>query len=283
VYTGEPRLFDWFDIAMLQSLAAQAAAAISNARLHAEAVESADLKRQLKIAAEVQRRLTPANPPAIAGLDIGALYAPCFELGGDFYDFIHLPPDNLGLAVCDVSGKGIPASLLMASMRASLRAHAVNIYDMSTVLDRVNRDLCADAAFNTFATLFYGVIDCRTRRFTYANAGHVPPILIRGGAFSYLTTGGGVLGLKDDDVWRHEHLTFQPGDTLLTFTDGLSDAMNHEDQAFGRARIESAATAAIGQGRSAAGIARHVVWEMRRFAGLQNRFDDLTLVVLRVL
>jgi phosphoserine phosphatase RsbU/P len=283
VYTAELHSFDWFEIAMLQSIAAHAAAAIVNARLVEDAVRAADIKRQLRLAADVQHRLTPASMPMIAGFDIGAVYAPCYELGGDFYDFIDLPPDNLGVAICDVSGKGIPASLLMASIRASLRAHASNIYDMSVVLERVNRDLCADTLVGNFATMFYGVVDVRSRRFTYANAGHVPPILLRGGRSTGLSTGGGVLGIARGDRWRHEHLTFQGGDVLLACTDGLTEAMNHAEEAFGNARVERSALDAVARGLSAQAIARHVVWEMRRFTGLQSRFDDLTIAVIKVL
>ena len=283
VYTAEEHRFDWFEIAMLQSIAAQAAAAIVNSRLVEEAIRAAEIKRQLRTAAEVQHRLTPAEMPQPPGLDIGAVYAPCYELGGDFYDFLDLPPDNLGVAICDVSGKGIPASLLMASIRAGLRAHASNIYDMSVVLERVNRDLCADAQVGNFATMFYGVIDFRSRRFTYANAGHVPPLLFRGNSVRSLSTGGGVLGIDRAGRWRHEHVSLQPGDVLLACTDGLTEALNHAEEAFGAARVEQAAREAVERKLPAQAIARHVVWTMRRFTGLQSRFDDLTLVVIKVL
>jgi serine phosphatase RsbU (regulator of sigma subunit) len=283
VYTADAHVFDWFEIAMLQSIAAHAAAAVVNARLVEDALRAADIKRQLRTAADVQRRLTPAAMPKLAGFDIGAVYAPCYELGGDFYDFLPLPGDNLGVAVCDVAGKGIPASLLMASIRASLRAHATNIYDMSVVLERVNRDLCADTLVGNFATLFYGVIDARSRRFTYANAGHVPPVLLRGGKGRGLLTGGGVLGISSENRWGHEHLTLQSGDVLLACTDGLTEAMNGAEEAFGAPRVEQAALEAIAKDLPAQAIARHVVWEMRRFTGLQSRFDDLTLAVIKVL
>ncbi len=283
VYMDRHYEFNWFEVSLLQSIAAQAAGAIANARLRDQADEAADLRRHMRTAAEVQRRMTPPAPKDFEGFDFGAVYVPCFELGGDFYDFIPLPGNNLAIVVCDVVGKGVRASLLMASIRASLRAHASSIYAMTTVLDRVNSDLFAVAQDSDFATLFYAVIDGKTLRMTYANAGHPSPLLFRDGQVCHLTTGGPVLGLDADQRWTHTHYDLRHGDIVLLYTDGLSECMNFADESFGRERIESAARAAIAQGFDAQAIARHVLWEMRRFAGLQTRFDDLTLVVMRVL
>jgi len=283
VYTAEPHEFDWFEVSLLQAISAQAAAAIVNARLYEEAVRSAEIRRALQVAAEVQRRMIPARPPSARGLDIGAVYVPCFELGGDFYDFVPLPEDNLGLAVCDVMGKGVRASLLMASVRASLRAHAANIYGIADVLTKVNRDLCNDTLTSEFATLFYGVIDLKVRRLTYANAGHVPPVLFRDGKAQELPSSGPIVGIDPQGRWTQEVLTLRTGDVVLAYTDGLSDAMNFADESFGHERIRQAALEAIAAGQSAEGIAQHVLWTMRRFSGLQSRMDDLTVVVIRAI
>jgi sigma-B regulation protein RsbU (phosphoserine phosphatase) len=283
VYTGKKHTFDWFETSLLTAIAAEAAAAIVNARLYVEALASADIKRQLRMAAEVQRQMIPQGPPSIPGFEVGAIYVPCFELGGDFYDFFTLGGTNIGVAVCDVAGKGVRASLLMASVRASLRAHAANIYNMSDVISRVNRDLCDDARMSDFATLFYGVLDYSSMRFTYVNAGHVPPLLVRNGKVRELTTGGGIIGIDPQTTWEHDSFTLQAGDVLMAFTDGLSEGMNFEDEAFGRARIQSAALAAIAQGKNAQGSVQHLLWEMRRFTGLQTKLDDLTLIGIRVL
>jgi len=283
VYMGELHDFDWYERSMLQAVAAQAAAAIENARLDEEAERGAELQRAMKMAAEVQRRMFPAEDPKAPGLDIHGTYIPSLALGGDFYDFHDFQGGNLGVAVCDVVGKGVRASLLMASIRASLRAHATNIYELSEVISRVNRDLCADTMMSDFATLFYGVIDTRNRRFTYANCGHTPPLLVRGGQCCHLTTGGGVLGIDPAFTWRHDNMTLKSGDVVLIFTDGLNEAMNFHDEEFGMARVEAAAIEATRPGQTAAGICRHVLWRMRQFTGLQTRLDDLTLVALRVL
>ena len=282
VYMAERHDFDWYERSLLRAIAAQAAAAIVNARLYEEAVRAARLRRHLDMAAEVQRRMFPPVPK-LPGFEIHAVYEPSFQLGGDFYDFHQFEADNLGVAVCDVVGKGVRASLLMASIRASLRAHAANIYDMSEVLARVNHDLCSDTVLSDFATLFYGVIDARRRQFTYTNAGHCPPLLVRGGEICHLTTGGGVLGIDPHMSWRHDHMAFQSGEVVVIYSDGLTEAMSFQEEAFGLARLEATVRAAVGLGLAAEGITNYILWEMHRFAGLQNRFDDLTLMVVRVL
>jgi len=283
VYTGRPHRFDRFEEALVETVAAQAAAAIVNARLYQEAVKAANVKRQLRLAGEVQRRMIPAEPPKIPGLEVAAVYVPSFELSGDFYEFLALPEQNWGLAVCDVVGKGIRASLLMATTRASLRAHALNVYRLSDVLENVNRDLCTDTLTSDFATLFYGVLDAKTRQLTYANAGHVRPMLFADGQWSQLEGGGPMLGVTPDGAWPHESITLRSGQVLLIYTDGLSEALNFEDEPFGRQRIQQAVEESLEQGGGAEEIAKHVLWQMRRFAGLQQRLDDLTLVVLKVL
>ena len=283
VYTDQRHEFDWFEQSLIQAIAANAAAAIVNARLYQEAVRGANIQRQLRLAGEVQRRMIPVKPPGVPGYDIAAVYVPCFELAGDFYDFIPLGQDNIGIAVCDVVGKGVRASLLMASLRAALRAHASAVYDMGNVLGRLNADMCADSMSSDFATLFYGVLDIRSRLLTYANAGHIPPLLVRDGQCRHLTAGGGVIGINEKAIWQHDSVVCQSGDVLLAHTDGLSEALNCDDEAFGRPRVEQALLAAIANGHDADNITRHVLWEMRRFAGLQKRLDDLTIVAIRAL
>jgi sigma-B regulation protein RsbU (phosphoserine phosphatase) len=283
VYTGQVHRFNWFETALLEAIAAQAAAAIVNARLYEEALKGEHMQRQLTLAGEVQREMIPSEPPSIPGYDIGAVYVPSYELSGDFYDFIALPEGNVGLAVADIVGKGVRASLLMASIRASLRAHAVNIYDMTTVMGKVNRDLCADSIISDFATLFYGVLDTQARKLTYSNAGHTPPILVRDGHTLRLTTGGTVLGIESGIRYSTEAFDLKSGDVILAYTDGLPEAMNFHDECFGNDRVADALKEAVSLGLSAEGIVRHVLWIMRKFAGLQRRFDDLTLVAVRVL
>ena len=283
VYSGRPHKFDWFEVSLLEAVAAEAAAAIVNARLYQEAVHAANMRRALALAGEVQRRMIPSEPPRVKGYEVASLYVPSYELGGDFFDFLPLPNDNLGVVVCDVVGKGVRASLLMASIRASLRAHVANVYEMSDVLARVNRDLCEDVLTSDFATLFYAVLDAPSRRLTYCNAGHPAPLLFRDGRTRPLSAGGMVIGVSPEARYSYEAVQLVSGDVVLAYTDGLSEAMNFDDEPFDLARIEKSARAAIAENQTAEGLVRHLLWEMRRFAGLQTRFDDLTMLAIRVL
>ena len=281
VYMGELHEFDWFERSLAAAIASEAAAAIVNARLYGEAIRGARMQRELRLAGAVQRRMIPRRPPEIPELDIGMVYVPCFELAGDFFDFIPLGENNMGIAVCDVVGKGVRASLLMASIRASLRAHASYVYELSDVVARVNRDLCIDSVSSDFATLFYGVINTRSGVFTYVNAGHMPALLVRSGKCIELDTSGGIIGLDHESQWEHRSVQLARGDTLMCYSDGLSDAMNFQDESFGRPRIITALLNAIDEHEDAETITAHILWEMRRFTGLQKSFDDLTIVTVK--
>lgn len=281
VYMGEWYEFDAFETQLLQTLANWAAAAIVNASLFQDAVRSAEIKRQIAMAGEVQRRMVPTASPDVAGFDIAGKYVPSAELAGDFYDYIDLPPENLGMAICDVVGKGARASLLMASIRASLRAHATNVYSMSEVLALVNRDLCRDTLIGDFATLFYAVLNRTTHELTYACAGHMPPILIRDGQICHLQSRGGVVGLDEQMTFPVDSFLMKPGDVVLAYTDGLSEAVNFAHEEYGPTRIEQALQTAVELGYNAKNIIRHLLWDQRRFTGLHRRHDDLTMVVLR--
>jgi phosphoserine phosphatase RsbU/P len=282
VFTGQLHRFSWFDKQLLQAIASAAAAAIANARLYDQAVESMAIKRQLAQAGEVQRKMIPHKSPEIQGFDIHGEYIPSYELAGDFFDFIELPGENLGIAVCDVVGKGIRASLLMASIRASLRAHARSVYDMGDLLGEVNRDLCADTISSDFATMFYCVLNHSTKRLTYSCAGHMPPILVRDGKIVELQASGGMLGVLPDMKFPKGVVDLLPGDVILAYTDGLSEAVNFEHEEYGRDRTEQAMIVAVSEGYSAENIVRHCLWDMRRFTGLHTLMDDRTLVVIKV-
>jgi len=265
---------------MLKAISAQAAAAIDNARLVEERFASEAIERQIKMAAEVQQRMLPSDAPKVPGIDLAYTYVPCFELAGDFFDFIDLPDNNLGLVVADVSGKGVPASLIMASVRAALRAQVDNVYYLYEVVRRLNIMLYRDTKPTEFVTLFYGVLDAKSRRFTYCNAGHPPAMLLRDGVVTEMPSDNMVLGIEPTENFKQDFIDLQSGDAVLMYTDGLPDAMNFEKQAYGKERILNALRTTAGG--SAQDIADHLLWDVRRFVGLSSRSDDLTMIVMKL-
>src|SRR5688572_23458846 len=279
VYTAHEQEFPPLQVNLLKAIAAQAAAAIENARLTEESLEAERLERQVRMAADVQQRMLPQRAPALSGIELAAAYVPNHELGGDFYDFITLPDENLGLVIADVSGKGVPASLIMASVRAALRAQVDNIYYLYEAMQRLNLMLHRDTKPAEFVTLFYGVLDAANRRLTYCNAGHPPPMLLRRGEVTELDSDNMVLGINPEERYKQSVLELKRDDVLLLFTDGLCDAMNFQGETFGKDRVRQALQASSG---SAEVIAQNVLWHMRRFAGLTKRTDDVTMVVARM-
>jgi serine phosphatase RsbU (regulator of sigma subunit) len=280
IYTDEETVFTPLRIDLLKAIAAQAAAAIENARLLAESLEAEALERQVQMAADVQRRMIPASPPQLPGVDFASVYVPCYTLGGDFFDFIPLPYNNVGLAVADVSGKGVPASLIMASVRAFLRAAVDNVYYLYEVMQRINEMLCRDTQPNEFCTLFYGVLDAPNRRFTYCNAGHPPGLLLRNGQVIELQSENMVLGIDPSEQYKQSVLELQSGDLLLLYTDGVLDGMNFNLETFGRQRLAEVFKRG---GESADAVAQNILWELRKFVGISKRTDDITMIVVRVL
>jgi sigma-B regulation protein RsbU (phosphoserine phosphatase) len=279
VYAGSPRAWTRQEKDLLRSTADQAALAIVNARLFEGVRRIERLDREMALGRQVQRRMLPAEPPAPAGFQIGTVYEPSSQIAGDFYDFIAIDGQNVGLVIGDVVGKGVPAALWMASVRAALRANVEHEYDIVKIMSQVNRALCRDTLKDEFATLLYGVLDVSGRRFTYCNAGHEPPVLIRDGREHPLTSSSPLLGVIPEAAFEKAVIDLLPGDVLTMWTDGTTDAMNFFDEPFGRERVLKAVHAKAKE--SAEAIARHVLWETRRFAGLNSRMDDITILVVK--
>ncbi len=276
VYTATEQAFSPLKIDLLKAVAAQAAAAIENTRLVKETLEAQALEKQVQLAADVQQRMIPQTPPIVPGVQLAAVYVPCYQLGGDFYDFISLPGDNIGLAVADVAGKGVPASLIMASVRAALRAQVDNVYYLYEVVRRVNLMLCRDTTPSEFVTLFYGVLDARNKQFTFCNAGHPPGLILREGKIIELTADNMVLGIDPEEQYRQTVVQLQSGDILLIYTDGLTEAMNFQQELFGKQRLlevfkQSALNADL--------VTENILWEIRKYVGMAERTDDITMIV----
>jgi len=276
VYTDRPYRFSSFEASLLRAIASQAAAAIINARLYTEALEAERYARQLRYAGEVQRRMIPSHPAPHPKVEFGCAYEPSFEVGGDFYDFVELPEGHLGIVIADVVGKGVPASLMMASLRSALRIYAYTVYHIDEILAHVNKHIWRDSKLGAFATLFYGVISPEGRSMTYCNAGHDRPLLLRDGRIQELDIGGLALGIDPAEVYERAVVELQPGDRLLWYTDGAVDAVNFADETFGRERLQESFIRH--SHLEAPLIAKNILWDIRRFVGLAEQADDITLV-----
>ena len=273
------------DLRLLQSVGTQAGLALEiSALVHSLASEAARrerIDREIEIAREVQERLFPQQIPTLPGHSIHGACRPAQGVGGDYYDVLPLDDGTLGLAIGDVSGKGISAALLMASLRASLRGMTMDgPADLALLMSRVNRLVYESSATNRYATFFFGVYHPATRLLRYVNAGHNPPYVLRGDALHTLEGGGPVIGLLPEASYEECHLTLQPGDLLLAYTDGISEALNLSEQEWGEERMLAAARARLPHDAST--ILRHIVEEADRFAANAPQFDDMTLLLMKL-
>ncbi|HWL93625.1 MAG TPA: SpoIIE family protein phosphatase [Phycisphaerae bacterium] len=276
--------FSPFDVALMEAIAAQVASAIVNQRLRAEAQEAEQLDRQVKLAADIQRRMFPRHNPRHDHYEFGAVYQPNFDLGGDFYDFIEFEHGAVGVVIADVVGKGVPASLMMASARATLRSAAKRVDTPSEAVKEVNLRLWEDSVLSEFVTAYFGLLSADGRRLRYCNAGHEPLLLLRSGEIMTLDKGGLVLGLDPNAEYEFAEESLEPGDLLVLVTDGVIEAMNYDGDAYGRERFHSSIRlhGAMAPDMPVEMIAKQLLWDVRRFVGLAKLTDDITLVVVRV-
>ncbi len=273
------------DIELLRTVATHTALAVENSRLtSAIAAETAArevINRELTIAREVQQRLFPQRCPEVAGLAYYGTCRPAREVGGDYYDFLELPGNNLGIVIGDVSGKGVPASLLMASLHASMRGQALAAQmSAQSVVENLNRFTYAATQTNRYATFFYSVYDPEKRCLTYVNAGHNPPILLRSGECIRLEAGGPPVGLLPDACYVQSRIDLRSGDLLAFFTDGVSEAMNSAEEEWGESNLIEVLRAV--RCKEPSEIARTTFAAADDFAGGAPQHDDMTLLVFSI-
>jgi sigma-B regulation protein RsbU (phosphoserine phosphatase) len=282
-YTGS-------DVRLLKSVAAQTGLALENAdlmrKISDEVAQRERLNREVEIAREVQERLFPQKLPAIQGLDYAGYCRPALGVGGDYYDFLALPEGHLGVAIGDVSGKGIAAALMMASLQASLRGEATRAPEnLAAAVANVNRLVYEASSSNRYATFFYGQYDPRSRKFDYVNAGHNAPMLFHCSngkwGVSRLDVGGTVVGLLENYQYQQGSANLAPGDLLIAFTDGISEAMNHAEEEWGEERLN--ATVEQCTGLEAKDIIQRIFQDADAFVAGAKQHDDMTLVVLHAL
>jgi sigma-B regulation protein RsbU (phosphoserine phosphatase) len=257
-----------------------AAISIEKAVLHREVLEKHRIEQQLSIAKEVQRALLPAADPVLDGYDIAGTNVPTWEIGGDYFDYLPQPDGRLGVAIADVSGKGVPAALIMATFRAALRAQRVKGIALDAIADRLNRILLDSMDASRFVTAFYGLLEPRTGALAFANCGHNPPLLLRaGGPRDVLASGGPALGMWDAAAFVPGDASVQPGDILVLYTDGVIEVMDGAGEMFGVDRLEEVIRRH--PGHSSRNLVEAVVDATRAFARRAGFEDDFTLVVIR--
>src|SRR5438093_1728324 len=230
------------DVEILMLLASQVAILIEKVMLHEQLIEKQRLATQLESAREVQLQLLPPRDPKLEGFDISAYNFPTEEVSGDYYDWVRIYDDQIGIVIADVSGKGVPAALLMAFLRASLRAASHIGYAPHISMSKVNYLLWESIERNQFVTAFYGILDATNRTLAYSNAGHNPPLLLDVNGDAHFEERGGVpLGMFRDSRYYEYYATIKPGQTLVLYTDGVTEATNPAGEEYGRDRLVDAA------------------------------------------
>jgi len=283
IYVDSPNFVRGFgpkDLDLLTVMANVAAVRIEHARL-AE-VEQAErlLGRELEQAAEIQERLLPAAPPVVPGFELAGYNLPCRTVGGDYYDFFPYPDGKLGLVVADVAGKGMPAALLMSSLQARVQVLSEEAADLARWMGRLNRLMATSCPSSRFITLFFAVLDPATGAVDYSNAGHNPPLVVRsGGEVELLDVGGMVLGLMPAAPYQAGSCQVKPGDMLVLYSDGVTEAVSPDGEEFGEERLTRLA---VDNRRSpAARIAQEIRAALAAWTGGRPPTDDVTLVVAK--
>lgn len=282
LYSPEPARFDEDAIRIARLVASQCAIAITNARLYTQALEGARMAEQMRLAGIIQRRMIPDKAPCMCGLDVAAVYQPCYEIGGDLYDFLQVDDHTLVTGISDVIGKGVPAAMMMSMFRGTMRAYAeggFGRHSLEEIIHKLNGVACNECKNGEFITLFFARIDTQANTLTYCNCGHEPGILLRNGEIIELNEGGLVLGITRDTHYTIQTVPFEQNNCLLMYTDGLIDAMNFVGQTWSRERLmellHNYPTT------SSEYLLRNILGYRRRFVGLASQTDDTSLVAVR--
>jgi phosphoserine phosphatase RsbU/P len=240
------------------------------------------LENELSIAREVQEQLFPRSLPELPGLQLGAICRPARTVSGDYYDFIRLGPSRLGIALADISGKGISAALLMASLQASLRSNAMLDGHRGTagLVERLNQHLFKNTSDDRYATFFYAVYDCDAKFLTYTNAGHLAPFFVHEGIVQQLDEGGTVVGLFEDVPYTQGSLHVAPGSMLVAFSDGLTEPENVYGEEFGMQRLKEEILRQVNTPPPR--VAENLIAAAEQWAGSAEQADDITVVVARM-
>jgi sigma-B regulation protein RsbU (phosphoserine phosphatase) len=268
------------DARLLSLFANQAAAAIETARLHREAIEKERIERELELAAAIQREILPRELPRVEGLELAAANVPTRQVGGDYYDFFPLAGGRLGFLVADVSGKGVPAALLVSTVHSAVHLQIDEARTIADLVARIDRHLRRFAATRKFLTLFFGLVEPETGTFRYVSAGHNPALLARKtGELVRLESTGVPVGMLPNASWREETVSLSPGDLLCVYTDGVTEAVNEQEEEFGLERL--ADLVSRGASKPVRVLCDEVLAAVADFARGMRQYDDQTLLLLR--
>lgn len=265
---------------VLTTLASVAAIRVENARLVEARLERERLERELALASEIQQRFQPTAPPHVDGYELQGISFPCYEIGGDYYDFIEREDGRLVIALGDVSGKGTAAALLMSSLHAAIHAQSASHDSLVETISAVNRYLADNIPANRFVTLFYAELDPESGALSFLNAGHNPPLIVHAaGTVEQLASGGLPLGIKPDAEYREGRTRLQQGDVLVIYSDGVTEAVSPSGEEFGATRLYEVVSRNVNA--SAAGIRDRIESSLTKFAQGTSAADDITLVIVK--
>jgi sigma-B regulation protein RsbU (phosphoserine phosphatase) len=275
-----PGAFNHDDLEVLRFLADTASISIEKALQHVQILEKKKIESQLQIAREVQERLLPEKPPRLAGYDIAGICLSTFDIGGDYFDFLPLDKNSLGIAIADVSGNGIPAALLMMGFKSLLLTHAVSRRDPSEVMEAMNRFIPELTRKRDFITAIYGILESHDHIFRYANAGHYPPLVLHAnGDLELAGTIGPGLNIIRESSYETSEISLNPADLLLLYTDGVLDIFNSRGEDYGIERLKD-------EVRKSAGLnSKHLIERIinttREFSNQNFYTDDFTIIVVK--
>ncbi|HTH50355.1 MAG TPA: GAF domain-containing SpoIIE family protein phosphatase, partial [Pyrinomonadaceae bacterium] len=265
---------------ILTTLASVASIRVENASLLEARIERERMERELELATEIQQRFQPSSPPTVAGYEFQGISFSCYEIGGDYYDFIEREDGKMIIALGDVSGKGTAAALLMSSVHASIHAQISAKRTLGETIHSTNEYLVENTPANRFVTMFIGELDPETGVLTYINAGHNPPIVARGdGRVEQLDSGGLPLGLMPYSEYQPDTVTLTPGDAIVVYSDGVSEANNLNADEFGMDRLKTVIQSNVS--RPASAIRDRIESALSDFTGTAPANDDITLVIVK--
>lgn len=274
--------FQDYDLEFLFTLGNEAMIYLENARLFEETLEKQRLEEELAIAREIQQKMLPKACPSLAGYEISAINVPSLQVSGDYFDCIELNEYKICLAIADVSGKGTGASLLMANLQAVLHALIESESSLVNVVARINNLIHRNTNYDKFITFFFGILDIRDSSFTYINAGHNPPVWMnKDGSMKLLETGGLILGMMPDVPFQQETIMLENGDWIVMFTDGVTEAVNMDDEEFEEHRLEDVVRK--NRFKTAEEMKTEILEAVRAFSEGKPQGDDITLLNLKVL